>query len=282
MRQHDPRGIPRACHPWRGIRGRRQRRVHLGARPDRWHQELRHRLPVVRFADCAHAGWSPGASAYRGAGPGRTLGRRPGPANELQRQAVRTRACQAVAEAVIYTTTGRPSARRSAAFPGARAAGTRCVATAATATCTACWPADYCDLVVEVQLKPHDFMAVVPVMEGAGGRISDWHGRALHSASDGRVVAAGSEALWREAGGAAPRVSRQPANVRSPLTAERKMRSRRSWRIGRAADCRRRTGSSEASWPMTPGCASVTPISASECGIARLVRNSSTQSKHAP
>ncbi len=57
----------------------------------------------------------------------------------------------------------------------------------------------YCDLVVEAKLKPHDFMAVVPIVTGAGGRISDWHGAPLDAASDGRVVAAATETLWRQA-----------------------------------------------------------------------------------
>jgi inositol-phosphate phosphatase / L-galactose 1-phosphate phosphatase / histidinol-phosphatase len=53
--------------------------------------------------------------------------------------------------------------------------------------------------VIEVQLKAHDFMAVVPVIEGAGGRISDWRGACLTCASDGRVVAAANETLWKMA-----------------------------------------------------------------------------------
>jgi myo-inositol-1(or 4)-monophosphatase len=57
----------------------------------------------------------------------------------------------------------------------------------------------YCDLVIEVKLKPHDFMAAIPVVEGAGGKITDWRGAPLTSASDGRVVAASTEALWRQA-----------------------------------------------------------------------------------
>jgi inositol-phosphate phosphatase/L-galactose 1-phosphate phosphatase/histidinol-phosphatase len=57
----------------------------------------------------------------------------------------------------------------------------------------------HCDLVIEVQLKPHDFLAAIPVVEGAGGRISDWRGTPLGTASDGRVVAAATEALWRQA-----------------------------------------------------------------------------------
>jgi inositol-phosphate phosphatase / L-galactose 1-phosphate phosphatase / histidinol-phosphatase len=57
----------------------------------------------------------------------------------------------------------------------------------------------FCDLVVEAHLKPHDFMAVIPVVTGAGGRISDWRGAPLSPASDGRVVAAATEALWAQA-----------------------------------------------------------------------------------
>jgi inositol-phosphate phosphatase / L-galactose 1-phosphate phosphatase / histidinol-phosphatase len=53
----------------------------------------------------------------------------------------------------------------------------------------------YCDLVVETSLKSFDFMALVPVVEGAGGVITDWDGRPLTHDSDGRVVAAANEAL---------------------------------------------------------------------------------------
>jgi inositol-phosphate phosphatase/L-galactose 1-phosphate phosphatase/histidinol-phosphatase len=57
----------------------------------------------------------------------------------------------------------------------------------------------YCDLVIEVALKPHDYLALIPVVEGAGGRISDWHGAPLRAGSEGRVLAAATEPLWRQA-----------------------------------------------------------------------------------
>lgn len=57
----------------------------------------------------------------------------------------------------------------------------------------------HCDLVIEAALQPHDFMALIPVIEGAGGRISDWNGAPLNDQSEDRVVAAASEALWAEA-----------------------------------------------------------------------------------
>jgi inositol-phosphate phosphatase/L-galactose 1-phosphate phosphatase/histidinol-phosphatase len=51
------------------------------------------------------------------------------------------------------------------------------------------------DLVVEQALKLWDFAALVPVITGAGGVITDWEGRPLHAGSDGRVLACGDPAL---------------------------------------------------------------------------------------
>jgi myo-inositol-1(or 4)-monophosphatase len=55
------------------------------------------------------------------------------------------------------------------------------------------------DLVAECQLQPYDYMALVGVVEGAGGVITDWRGRALSIHSNGRVLAAATAALHREA-----------------------------------------------------------------------------------
>ena len=49
----------------------------------------------------------------------------------------------------------------------------------------------YVDLVCEATMEPYDYAALVPVVTGAGGHISDWRGDALTLASDGRVLAAG-------------------------------------------------------------------------------------------
>lgn len=57
----------------------------------------------------------------------------------------------------------------------------------------------YADLVVEAGLEPYDFAALVPVVEGAGGVITDWSGNPLTLASDGRVIAAGDAAIHAEA-----------------------------------------------------------------------------------
>lgn len=46
------------------------------------------------------------------------------------------------------------------------------------------------DLVIETLLQPYDYMALIPVIEGAGGIITDWDGAPLGLKSDGRVIAA--------------------------------------------------------------------------------------------
>ncbi|MCF8531689.1 MAG: histidinol-phosphatase [Reyranella sp.] len=55
------------------------------------------------------------------------------------------------------------------------------------------------DLVVEASLKLYDFAALVPVIKGAGGLITDWRGGDLDMASDGSVLAAGDAAVHRAA-----------------------------------------------------------------------------------
>ncbi len=51
------------------------------------------------------------------------------------------------------------------------------------------------DLIVEMQLKPFDLGPLAPIVEGAGGRITDWRGRPLGLQSDGRICAAGDADL---------------------------------------------------------------------------------------
>jgi myo-inositol-1(or 4)-monophosphatase len=112
---------------------------------------------------------------------------------------VRTSGRRSLGEAVVYTTTAetfsreeRPRFEALAARAALRRYGGDCYLYGMLAS-------GWCELVVEVQLKPHDFMAVIPVVEGAGGKISDWRGAPLSAASNGRVVAAANETLWREA-----------------------------------------------------------------------------------
>ncbi|MCG8547284.1 MAG: histidinol-phosphatase [Alphaproteobacteria bacterium] len=50
------------------------------------------------------------------------------------------------------------------------------------------------DLVVEACLAIYDFMALVPVVTGAGGVMTDWNGQPLSRDSDGHVLAAANAA----------------------------------------------------------------------------------------
>ncbi|MCK4939362.1 MAG: histidinol-phosphatase [Rhodospirillaceae bacterium] len=47
------------------------------------------------------------------------------------------------------------------------------------------------DIVCEASLGTYDYMALVPVVTGAGGIMTDWQGNPLDINSDGRVIAAG-------------------------------------------------------------------------------------------
>ena len=51
------------------------------------------------------------------------------------------------------------------------------------------------DVVVDATMKPWDWAALVPVIEGAGGRCTDWAGRPLRLDGDGSVLAVGDPAL---------------------------------------------------------------------------------------
>ncbi|KAK4538659.1 hypothetical protein CDCA_CDCA19G4684 [Cyanidium caldarium] len=55
------------------------------------------------------------------------------------------------------------------------------------------------DMVAEADLKPWDFLALAPIVQGAGGVITDWHGAPLRLHSDGRVLAAATVTLHEEA-----------------------------------------------------------------------------------
>jgi myo-inositol-1(or 4)-monophosphatase len=51
------------------------------------------------------------------------------------------------------------------------------------------------DVVVECSLKVWDWAALMPVVEGAGGAMTDWQGGRLRSGGDGRVIAVGDRRL---------------------------------------------------------------------------------------
>jgi myo-inositol-1(or 4)-monophosphatase len=49
--------------------------------------------------------------------------------------------------------------------------------------------AGHLDLVVETELKPYDIAALIPIVTGAGGIITNWEGKLAQDG--GRIIAAG-------------------------------------------------------------------------------------------
>ena len=106
--------------------------------------------------------------------------------------------CQTLAEANVYTTSldifdaaGLEFFERVSSRAAMRRFGGDCYSYGLLAS-------GHVDAVVEMSLEPYDYLALVPVIEGAGGVITDWQGNPLRTTSDGRVIAAASEALHAE------------------------------------------------------------------------------------
>ena len=55
------------------------------------------------------------------------------------------------------------------------------------------------DLVIDFDLKPYDYYSLIPVVEGAGGVITDWQGETLTMQSRGDVVSAATSELHQQA-----------------------------------------------------------------------------------
>ena len=99
---------------------------------------------------------------------------------------VRCRACPSLASATRFATTLKCSGEGDAAFGGSSKG-----QSAAPAPLHPRMLPPFIDLVLEASLKPYDFSAMVPIVEGAGGIATDWRGADLDLASDGRILVAG-------------------------------------------------------------------------------------------
>lgn len=114
-----------------------------------------------------------------------------------ERRPLRARACAGLARATLFTTYPElGTAAERAAFDAVRGRvrltryGLDCYAYALLAL-------GQIDLVIEAGLAPYDVQALIPVVEAAGGVITDWRGGGC--AGGGRVVAAGDARTHAEA-----------------------------------------------------------------------------------
>jgi myo-inositol-1(or 4)-monophosphatase len=115
-----------------------------------------------------------GAAHYRGPGGKRDL---------------RVRPCTSLKDAIIYTTSpllmksgDRDRFRRVEEIARLSRYGGDCYGYCMLA-------AGLIDIVIETELKPHDVMALIPIVTGAGGVITTWENEPPQNA--GRIVAAG-------------------------------------------------------------------------------------------
>lgn len=119
-----------------------------------------------------------------------------GEATTFNGRAIRTRLCPDLADAVLATTSPNQFSEDEAdAFMGlAKGVSERKIVWGGDCYNYGLLAGGHVDVVCEAGLKLHDYAALVPVVEGAGGTMSDWQGNPLDIHSDGRVLALGDPA----------------------------------------------------------------------------------------
>jgi inositol-phosphate phosphatase / L-galactose 1-phosphate phosphatase / histidinol-phosphatase len=111
-------------------------------------------------------------------------------------KAVRTRRCTDLKEAILATTSPNCFSAHEGEHFMALAAKTahRRLIWGGDCYNYALLASGHIDIVVESGLKIHDFAALIPIVEGAGGMMCDWAGEPLSAASTGDVIALGDPA----------------------------------------------------------------------------------------
>ena len=114
----------------------------------------------------------------------------------LNGQPARTRTCRTLADATLATTGPHYFDDHDGAHFMALAAKTdhRRMVMGGDCYNYAMLASGHLDVVCESNLKLHDWAALVPIVEGAGGTMCDWNGDPLHAGSSGHVLALGDPA----------------------------------------------------------------------------------------
>ena len=113
------------------------------------------------------------------------------------RDRLRARQCTRLADAALGST--HPGLFEGAAADAFAALGRECLMTRFGGDCYnyAMVAAGFVDLVVESRLNPYDIVPLIPILEGAGAVVTDWHGRV--PLNGGSVVAAATRELHGQA-----------------------------------------------------------------------------------
>jgi len=111
-----------------------------------------------------------------------------------ERRTLRTRACASIGDAIVATTDPRhfADARQRAAYAGATD-GARLIRYGGDCYCYTQLAMGLVDVVVETGLQPYDVQALMPLIQAAGGTITNWQGSACDEGGD--VLACGDPAL---------------------------------------------------------------------------------------
>ena len=111
-----------------------------------------------------------------------------------ERRALRTRACAGITEAIVATTDPRHfrSPRQRAAYAAATE-GARLVRYGGDCYCYTLLAMGFTDVVIETGLQAYDVQALIPLIEAAGGVITDWSGAPCDEGGD--VLACGDPDL---------------------------------------------------------------------------------------
>src|SRR5205823_12730345 len=117
----------------------------------------------------------------------------------LNGASIRSRACPALAAATLFATTPDMFKGEDAGSFARLSAAIKLVRFGADCYAYGLLAAGFIDLVLEASLKPYDFCAMVPIVEGAGGLATDWRGADLDFASDGHILVAGDRRTHRAA-----------------------------------------------------------------------------------
>lgn len=117
--------------------------------------------------------------------------------NPQGERALTVRSCTVLTDATLSTTDPELfSPSEKGAFDQVRAA-TRLTRLGLDCYAYGMLAAGHIDLVIESGLKPFDILPLAPIIEGAGGVLTDWRGRPVRGG--GQVVAAASREILEEA-----------------------------------------------------------------------------------
>ncbi|MCQ2914608.1 MAG: histidinol-phosphatase [Alphaproteobacteria bacterium] len=108
-----------------------------------------------------------------------------------------TRSCEALEKAALYSTGGRLMFKDASDADRFDKLNKKVSVSRFSADCYAygLLSMGCIDVIAEANMKLYDYAALVPIVEGAGGAITDWEGKQLTRNSDGHVLAVGDKSM---------------------------------------------------------------------------------------